>query len=42
MVKVISKYQIRILNHNGDLWNLVITLVLGVLFAYLRYVYKFE
>jgi hypothetical protein len=37
MFKVISRYNIRFLNHNGDHFNLVLLLVAGLTFLYLRF-----
>jgi hypothetical protein len=42
MFKVISRYNIRFLNHNGDHFNLALILVATLMFVYLRFVMKFD
>jgi hypothetical protein len=42
MLKVIQKYQIRFLNHQGDMMSLLVTLVAIGFFLFARYGYNFE
>ena len=42
MLKVIQKYQIRFLNHNGDVGNLFLTLIFVGLFAFVKYGHTYE
>jgi hypothetical protein len=41
MFKVISRYNIRFLNHNGDLVNLALILVAISVFLYMRFLMNF-
>lgn len=42
MLKVIQKYQIRFLNHQGDMMSSLITLFAIGFFIFARYAYNFE
>lgn len=42
MFKVISRYNIRFLNHNGDHFNLGLLLVASLVFLYMRFLMPFS
>ena len=42
MFKIISRYNVRYLNHNGDLLNLALILVATAMFLCMRFLISFE
>ena len=42
MLKVIQRYNIRFLNHNGDYISLILTIALITVFVTIRYGYTFD